>query len=181
MNKKPYIGFEVEAEEVEYANKYMEVTRYDLKRPSGITAPYWVMRRGDFSVIIPLYEDLTTVMIGQYRVGADFYSWEFPMGSVTGLAPLEMAKQELEEEAGLQANKWELLGEYYPLPSWNTQLISIFLAQDFLDVPRSPEETESLEVKHMQLSEVKKMINNGTIKDGPTITAYYYLERYLNK
>lgn len=44
-----------------------------------------------------------------------------------------------------------------------------------------PEEIEFLQMKKLTLDKVGGMIELGEILDGPTIVAYHFLEKYLEK
>lgn len=57
--------------------------------------------------ILPLFDDGTTILVGQHRFPAGDYSWEIPEGGgPLDRDPLESAQRELAEETGLQAAEW---------------------------------------------------------------------------
>jgi 8-oxo-dGTP pyrophosphatase MutT (NUDIX family) len=177
MTKKSH-GFEVVSTKREYTNPYMEVYRQEVVRPDGLIKPYWVLDRGgDFSLIIPLFPDKTTQLVGQYRVPIAKYSWEFPMGMVAGAGPLVTAKQELREETGLRAKRWKKIGYFYLAPGFSGQRSHIYLAEGLSIGESEPEDDEYIETKRMPLKEVKALIQDGTIADGPTIIALHLLEQ----
>ncbi len=174
-------GFTITSSSLDYKNPYMEVMKHDLVLPDGKTSTYWVMERGDFSVVIPVFPDKTTLLVGQYRVAPDYFSWEFPMGFVKDAEPLAMAKQELAEETGYQANRWKQLGSYYPTPGSTSRRAHVFLAEELTPGEKHEEETEFLQTKQVSLNEVKQMLASGQILDGQTIAAYHYLEAFWEK
>lgn len=174
-------NFKTVSSKIEFSNSYMTVYKNDVMRPDGQVKPYWILERhGDFSIIIPLFSDMTTILVGQYRLPARYYSWEFPMGFVSNVQPLEMAKQELLEETGYKALKWEKVGYFYLANAWYTGGAHVYVAKDLIEGKPQPEEGEFLRTKKVSISDVRKMINQGKIKDGPTISAYYFLHNYLN-
>lgn len=158
-----------------YSNPFMRIREDDVIRPNGVRAPYFVLERGQFSIIIPLTKKNEIYLVGQYRYAVDFYSWEFPMGFVEGLKPLAIARQELKEETGLIAKKWDLLGKFHVAPGHSSQKAYVFVAQDLVEGEKEPEENEFLEVKKVSLNQVGEMIKKGKILDGPTIVAYHFL------
>ena len=167
---------------VDYKNPRMKILKSEAIFPDKRIKEYFVLDRyGDFSVVIPLFPDLSTMLVGQYRLPVDAYSWEFPMGSVKGKSPLQMAKQELREETGIRAKKFRKLGEFYVAPGYSNQKVHIYIATGLSRGEPDPEPFEILEVKKVPLEDVKTMIKDGTIKDGPTILANSALERYLEK
>lgn len=57
---------------------------------------------------MPIDHDGTVVLVGQHRFPFADYSWELPEGGgPKGEHPLEGAKRELAEEAGLAAADWQ--------------------------------------------------------------------------
>ena len=176
MAKKSH-GFQLISEELEYKNPFMQIYRQEVVRPDGAQKPYWVLdRKGDFSVIIPIFSDQTTMLVGQYRVPTKKYLWEFPMGMVEGASPLVTAKEELRQETGLRAKQWEKVGYFYLAPGFSAQRSFIYVAKDITVGKNEPEEDEYIDVKRMPLENVKQMIKKGKIADGPTIIAFHLLE-----
>lgn len=172
--------YRVISQKKEYENPFMVVSKYEVEYQDGSTKPYWVLdRKGDFSIIVPIFPDNTTLLVGQWRVSSNHYSWEFPMGSVTGAIPLDTAMQELSEETGYKAKKWKNIGSFYVANGHTGQKAYVFIAKNLLMGISHPEESELLEVRRMELKSVKKMIEAGTIKDGPTIVAYHFAERFM--
>ena len=174
-------GFNILSSETEYENPYFKSVRHQVKRPDGSIRPFWTLSRyGGFSVIIPIFPNGETILIGQYRIPVGYYSWEFPMGQVRGENPLKTAKQELLEEAGLIAKNWNMIGSYYLAPGHNEQEVHVYVVKNITEGKNQPEEGEVLSIKKIKINDVGKMIKDFKIKDGPTIVAYHYLEKYLN-
>jgi len=163
-----------------YKNPFMKIREDEVIKPNGKASPFYVLDRfSPFSIIIPLEDDLKTYLVGQYRYSTKYYSWEFPMGGVINLSPLAIAKQELKEETGFSAKRWERLGKFQVSPGHASQEGFVFLAQDLKEGEPEPEENEFLEVKKMSIKKVGEMIKKGEILDGPTIIAYHLLEQHL--
>lgn len=179
MAKSSY-GFKILSAKIEYRNPFLKVINYKLKRPNGIIKPFWVVSKyGNFSVIIPLFPNNDTLLVGQYRVSVKSYSWEFPMGQVRGKKSLETAKQELLEEAGITGKNWEKIGHCFLAPGHNEQEVDIYVVKNLIQGKAQPEENEFISMKKLKVSKVGEMIKKAEIKDGPTITAYHFLEQYL--
>lgn len=157
-----------------YTNPYFAVTENSVVRSNGTTGTYYVVDRyGPFSIIIPIFPDNTTILVGQYRFASEYYSWELPMGSVRGKQPQDIAIQELSEETGYTAGKWQKVGSFFVGHGHTNQKGYIFVAQDLQEGVATPEPTEDLQVKHVAVERVSTMISDGEIKDGPTIAAWY--------
>ncbi len=178
INEGKY-GFKTVSSIVEHKNPYYSVFKEEILYPDGKKHTYWVQNKDDFSIIIPIFPDKTTILVGQYRIPADFYSWEFPMGSTEGKDPLEAAKKEFIEETGYNAEHWQQIGSYLHAPGRAPTVTSVFIAQGLSEGEAHPEEKEILQLKHVSINEVENMIRSHIIQDGPTIVAYHYLEKYL--
>ena len=91
-----------------YDNPWIRVTEYAATAPTGNPATYGLVNFKNCAVaILPLYDDGTTVLVGQNRFPLGDYSWEIPEGGgPLDIDPLESAKRELAEETGLQAAEW---------------------------------------------------------------------------
>lgn len=156
-----------------HENPFMKVLEYDVVRPDGSRAPYYVLdRKSPFSIIIPLEEDGSTYLVGQFRFASGYFSWEFPMGSVIGKTPLEMAKQELMEETGMTARTWKEVGSFYVGHGHTNQAAYIYTAKGLTQGKKQPEASEFLTTKKVPIDEVGRLIAERKILDGPTIAAY---------
>lgn len=91
-----------------YENPWITVTEYAATAPTGVPATYGLVSFRNYAMaILPLFEDGTTLLVGQHRFPSGDYSWEIPEGGgPLGDDPLESARRELAEEAGLQAAEW---------------------------------------------------------------------------
>ena len=181
MTKNRY-GFQVVSEKLEYQNPYMLVYRQEVVRPDGKQRPYWIFdRQGDFSLIIPIFPDETTMLVGQYRVPTQRYSWEFPMGMVVGATALHTAKKELKQETGLQAKEWKKIGQFYLAPGFSRQQSHLYIARELIQGESEPEEDEHITTKRVTLRRVKEMIEEGIIVDVPSILAFHTFNDKANK
>ena len=91
-----------------YDNAWISVTQYAATAPTGNPATYGLVSYKNYAVaILPLFDDGTTMLVGQHRFPLADYSWEIPEGGgPLGDDPLESARRELAEETGLQAAEW---------------------------------------------------------------------------
>ena len=59
------------------------------------------------------------LLVRRFRLPARQFMWEIPAGRLDeGESPLQAAKRELVEEAGVRAKKWKKLVSYYPSPDF---------------------------------------------------------------
>lgn len=91
-----------------FANPWIAVTQYAATAPTGAAATYGLVSYKNYAVaILPVFDDGTTILVGQHRFPLGDYSWEIPEGGgPLDADPLESARRELAEETGLQAAAW---------------------------------------------------------------------------
>lgn len=91
-----------------YDNPWIRVTEYAATAPTGAPATYGLVSYKNLAIaILPLFDDGTTMLVGQHRFPLMDYSWEIPEGGgPLEDDPLESAKRELAEETGLAAAEW---------------------------------------------------------------------------
>lgn len=110
----------------------------------------------------------------------DQYSWEIPEGGCPeGENILRAAQRELEEETGLRAAKWELMGEAHLSNSVSDELAVWFLATRLSEGLHHPEGTEQLNVRRVPFEEALRMALAGEITDALSLLAimHYQLTR----
>ena len=154
-----------------YENKWISLTEYDVLNPSGGKGIYGKIHFKQLAIgIVPLDEELNTYLIGQYRFTIDQYTWEIPAGGGPFEEdPIEAAKRELLEEAGLQATEWTRIINMHTSNSVTDEYGMIFLARGLSQHQSAPEDTEELVIKKLPFEEAVNMVQQGIITDGPSI------------
>jgi ADP-ribose pyrophosphatase len=98
--------------------------------------------------------------------------WEIPAGTLeTGEDPLDCAKRELVEEAGLEASIWRPMGYFIPSPGLLSEVIHLFVATGLKQVESCPEPDEDLIPCFLPSCQALEMIRSGDIVDGKTQVA----------
>ena len=100
--------FAASAPERVHDNPWFAVDAYDAFAPTGSPARYYVQRYKNVATgVLPLHEDGTVTLVGQWRFPFADYQWEIPEGGAPlHEDPLEGCRRELREEAGLEAAHW---------------------------------------------------------------------------
>lgn len=160
----------VEARPV-YDNPWISVTEYDAVAPTGRPALYGVVRFKNLALaVLPLHEDGTVTLVGQHRFAIPGYSWELPEGGgPLGVEPLEGARRELREEAGLEAAEWREILRFQLSNSITDEAGHGFLATGLTPVPADPDETEVLALARVPFREALDAALGGHILDMPTL------------
>ncbi len=161
-----------------YQNAWIDVTEYDVLNPAGKPGIYGKVHFKNIAVgVVPITPDMHTYLVGQYRFTIDAYSWEIPEGGCSeGTDPLQTAIRELKEETGLVAAKYKELMRLHLSNSVSDELAIIYLATELKQEEAEPEETESLQIKKVSLSDAFGMVANGIITDAMSVAALTKIE-----
>jgi ADP-ribose pyrophosphatase len=131
--------------------------------------------------IVPLVDD-RVYFVKQYRKSLEKALLEIPAGRVdAGEEPADSARRELTEEIGFWPNKLEQIAFFYSSPGFSDEVIYLYLARDLVKHEAASDEGEFLEIQSIPLSEALKMISNGEIEDGKTITGLLLASFYLSQ
>ncbi|MGJ7029759.1 NUDIX domain-containing protein [Niabella hirudinis] len=157
-----------------YDNPWIGVTEYNVINPSGGKGIYGKVHFKNIAIgVLVIDAEQHTYLIGQYRFVIDAYSWEIPEGGCpAGSDPLESAKRELLEEAGLEASQWRELLRMHLSNSVSDELAIVYLAADLVQKTPQPEDTEQLAIKRLPLQEAFAMVENGGITDAISVAAF---------
>lgn len=164
-----------------YDNPWIAVTHREVVNPTGGAGIYGVVHFKNLAIgIVPLDECGNTWLVGQYRYTLGRYSWEIPEGGgPLGVAPLESAKRELQEETGIEAQVWTELLEMHLSNSVTDELGIAFVAQGLAFGTARPEETEQLQVRCLPFSKAVDMVLSGEITDALSIAALLKTNEWL--
>lgn len=112
------------------------------------------------------------ILVKNFRYINNYESWEIPAGTIPpGCDPAEIVLEELKEEAGCTADINDLvhIGNYYPSIGSSSQIFHCYYAKNVKQITSELDTNEILEAKWFSTDDIKKMIINGTIKDGFTL------------
>lgn len=163
-----------------YENPWISVREDQVVRPNGSEGIYGVVSMRNKAVgVVPLHQDGTVTLVGQWRYTMEEYSWEIPEGGCPqNEEPIECARRELQEETGLiAASIVPLGGEVHLSNSVTDERGYLFLATGLTQSEATPEETEELQVRRVPLGEAVEMVVRGQINDGLSVMALLLLER----
>jgi ADP-ribose diphosphatase len=163
---------------VVFKGKVFSVRRDEVIEPSGVRATRDMIAHSGSVVVMPVLDDGKIVLIRQYRYAARQYLWELVAGRIDpGEKVKQAAVRELIEETGLRAKKMHQFLEFWPSPGFLEEKMFVLLAEGITQGEAHPEEDEKIEAKAFSRAELKKMLKNGILRDGKTISSLlYYLQ-----
>jgi len=183
MNRKEANNWKTIRKQTTYENPWICVEHRDVITPAGNPGIYGVVRFKNKAIgIVPVDDEGSVYLVGQYRYPLDTYSWEIPEGGgPIGENPLTTAQRELKEETGLTALHWRQIGRVHTSNSVTDEEGFIFLAQGLTRGEAQPEETEELTLKRVPLAEAVDMVMRSEITDSITVCGILMAARILDK
>lgn len=141
-----------------------------VELPNGHRADLEILHHPGGAAMVALDAQQRVCLLRQYRHAVGGYIWELPAGRLEpGEPPLETARRELAEEAGVAADRITPLGVSVSSPGVFTERIHLFLATGLHAVPSAREAAEVFEVHWMPLDEAVRRCIEGDIDDSKTV------------
>jgi len=166
---RPWTGrrIAVRVDEVERADGH-RTTREIVEHPGAVAILAWDGER--------------VAVVRQWRHATGTTLLEIPAGTLEpDEPPLETARRELAEEAGLVAASWEDGPRFYTAPGFCTELMHVYLATELSSTAAGADEDEQIEASWMALDDALDAIERGEIADAKTIASVLWLARRLRK
>ena len=162
--------YEVRSSKQAFNGKIIKVRTDQVTMPGGNESQRDVVIHPGAVGIVALDDQGRVMLIKQYRHPVKETLWELPAGlmDVEGELALTTAQRELGEEAGLQADTWNVLVDVLTSPGMTDEATRIYLARDVSDTgnERSDEDEEAeLELAWVDLDEALRSILSGGIRN----------------
>lgn len=165
-----------------YENEFIEVVEDQVLQPDGEPGNYATVRMKPGVSILPVDADGTVSLIQQFRYALSRESLEAVSGAVEEEEPpLESARRELREEAGIEAEEWTDLGTM----DLDTSIVhcptQLFLAQGLSFTETDREGTEEMRSVRLPLAEAVRRVMEGEITHGPSCVMILKAARHLRE
>lgn len=156
-----------------FENDWFRIDSCAVIHPGGATGTYSVIRIRRHAVgVLPVEDDGSVHLVGQWRFPLGRYSWEMPEGGADpGEAPRACAERELAEETGLRAASLQPMLEMDLSNSLTDEQATIFLATGLTVGAARPDATEVLKRRTAAFADVLARVADGRIRDSMTVAA----------
>ncbi len=159
-----------------FNGKIIRVRVDTVELPNGREATRECVEHPGAVAVIARDDQNRVCLVRQYRYPVGEVLWEIPAGKLSpGEDPLECARRELLEEAGITAASWEKLYSYYTTPGFTDEVLHLYLATGLTRGDNQPDEDEVLDMEIIPYPEACAMMRRGEIKDGKTLIALLHL------
>ncbi|MFW6096614.1 MAG: NUDIX domain-containing protein [Chloroflexota bacterium] len=148
--------------------------------PDGQEGQYNVVQHEGAVWIVPLTTSREIVLLNHYRHTVQDWCFELPAGGLRkGESPQTVARKELREEIGGEAQSWSYVGQFYTSNGISNEVAHIFLATGVTLHETAHEPAEVMEIYPVALDEALRMARANEISDGPSALALLLSESRL--
>lgn len=159
-----------------YKGKVIQLNRETVSLPDGRELELEIVHHPGGVVILAEDARGRLCLIRQYRHAAGGWIWEFPAGKLEpNEPPAETARRELQEEAGVNAVKWQRLGETVTSPGILTEIVHVYHARELSYQATAHEPGELIEIHWCAPDEIHNMVREGTLNDAKSLVGLYLL------
>jgi len=153
-----------------YQGKVLKLNIERVELPNGTVVELEIAHHPGGAVIVALDADERVCLLRQFRHAAGGWITELPAGKIDNREPpLECARRELAEEAGVTAGQWEPLGQLFSSPGVLTEIIHVYLARGLAACEAGAGPHEVFETRWVPLAEAAALAADGRIQDAKTV------------
>lgn len=129
-----------------------------------------IVEHADCVAVVAVDADANILLVNQFRKPVEKELLEIPAGGIdAGENPETAVRRELQEEIGYLPQRIERLGGFYSTPGYCTEYLYLYLATDLTPSQLYAEDTGSIEVVRVPISQITELISSGRICDAKSI------------
>ena len=167
--------------EVLYSNPWITVREDRVIQPDAQEGTFGVVEMKPGVSVLPVDDDGTVYLVRVYRYTLDRDSLEALAGGVEEEEdPVEAARRELREEAGIEATELVDLGVVDQLTEVVVSPDHLFLARGLSFTQSDQEETEDIERVAVPLAQAVEWALDGTVSHAASVVLILKAARHLN-
>jgi 8-oxo-dGTP pyrophosphatase MutT (NUDIX family) len=165
-----------------YENAWVRLREDAVVRPDGRKGVYSVLELRPSVGVVAVNEKREVVLVGQWRYPLARYSWEIPRGgSHPGETdPLAVARRELREETGVEAQHWRRIGAVDVNNGVTDDVEHLFLATGIDCGAARLDPEEEIALRWIRFDSAVKMALAGEITEVCTVAALLMAARLMD-
>ena len=141
-----------------------------VRMPGGRETQREIVEHSDCVAIVAIDNDNNVLLVKQFRKAVEKELLEIPAGGVDpGEDPVTAVRREMQEETGYLPRKVERLGGFYSTPGYCTEYLHLYLATDLTPSQLFAEDTESIKLVRVPISQIPGLITSGSICDAKSV------------
>ncbi len=183
--QKKHGPWTIVSSETKYKNPWIEVVEDKVIRPDGKPGIYGVVNlaHGKGVCVLAIDEKNFVYLTHEFKYASGKEHLEGVAGGLdAGETPLEAAKRELKEEAGIEASEWLDVGSVEPFTGIFKHEVHLFIAKNLTFGNPQREGTEvSMKIAKMKLEEALEKVMKSEITNGPSVALILKAKLFLER
>jgi 8-oxo-dGTP pyrophosphatase MutT (NUDIX family) len=168
--------WQIHSEKTLYADAWLDVRVADVELPDGRHLDHRLVRTRPGAGAVVTDERDRVLLIWRHRFITDSWGWEIPMGAVEeGEMPQAAAAREVEEETGWRPGLLRPLLAVQPSNGISDGLHYVYRGESATYIGPPSDAWEAERIEWRPLSGIRKLIDNGEIVCGTTLSALLYV------
>ncbi len=154
-----------------YSSKWIELYVDSIKDNDINIDNFHVLHYPKESVVVLLKKGDSFLFVKALRYITKSEEIELPAGNIEdGESAIDAAKREVFEETGIMSKNLKVLGSFYPSNGMSDQIIHV-VGAEYNGGNETVQKGETTEILWFSKSEIVRLIQNDTLKDGVTMAA----------
>jgi 8-oxo-dGTP pyrophosphatase MutT (NUDIX family) len=158
---------------IAYSNEWLRLREDQVLRPDGQPGLYGVVEIRPSVGVLALNDRDEIALVGQWRYPVGRYGWEIVRGgsSEGETDMLAVARRELREETGYDAEQWSTIGAVDVNNGVTTDVQHLFVARGLTFAGAHQDPVEEIETRWLPFDQVLRMAVDGGITEVCSVAA----------
>ncbi len=162
-----------------YTGRAVKLRIDTVQMPSGRETTREIVEHSDCVAVIAIDAEDNILLVRQFRKSVEKELLEIPAGGIDpGEDPAQCVRREMREETGYLPQNVERLGGFFSAPGYCTEYLHLYLATNLTPSQLYAEDTESISLVRVPISQIPGLVNSGSICDAKSIAGLLTFLKY---